>query len=312
MESEKVLLTGASGFIGAALARALLAAGHEVHALVRSPATAWRLHGLGGLQVHEADLRDGRAIREMVRSVRPKQIYHAAAHGTMAGQRDSQAILTSNLLGTANLLDALEGQDFERLVNVGSSSEYGHVDGPIVETAPLAPRTTYGVAKAAATLLCQARALAGWPICTVRIFSAYGPWEDPTRLASSVLATCLQGVRPRLTAGWQPRDFIFIDDVVDLLKVAASHPAAIGQVLHAGTGRPQTVRDLVEAIMKITGLGLAPDYGAVPMRSDEPKTWVASIERTEALTGWRPRIFLDEGAQRLLAWFQAQAGVRAA
>jgi nucleoside-diphosphate-sugar epimerase len=111
------------------------------------------------------------------------------------------------VLGTANLLQALDGQDYQALVHAGSSSENGHKDRPMREGDVLEPRTDYAVAKAAATHLCQAEALRGRPVSTVRIFSAYGPWEDPSRIASSVMASCLRGEAPGVTDGTQPRDF---------------------------------------------------------------------------------------------------------
>jgi nucleoside-diphosphate-sugar epimerase len=311
---RRVLITGGTGFIGASLARDLITGGHEVHLLARSEAGLWRLEGLHGrFALHRADLRDASAVREAVRGARPDTVFHAAAHGTMPGRHDRQAVLASNLLGTANLLDALEGCDYQRLVHVGSSSEYGHVDRPMREDDRLLPRTDYGVGKAAATLLCQAEALRGRPVCTVRVFSAYGPWEDPSRLASHVLDCCRRGVRPGVTAGRQPRDFVYIDDVINLLKAAASHPDAPGEVLHAGTGRRQTVRDLVEAALAVcTGGRLAAEYGAAPARPDEPATWVADIAHTTAAVGWRPAHGLEAGVRRMWAWFRARSAARAA
>jgi nucleoside-diphosphate-sugar epimerase len=309
--ARRVLITGASGFIGAALTRDLAAAGNDVHVLVRTPTAAWRLVGVPGLVVHAADLRDAAGVRAAVRESRPEVVFHAAAHGTMPGQKERAAILGSNLIGTANLLDALDDHPYDRLVNLGSSSEYGHLDRPMAEDDPTRPRTAYGVAKAAATLLCQAEAYKGRPVCTVRIFSAYGPWEDPTRIASSAISACLAGVPPRVTAGAQPRDFVFVDDVVTLLKTAATHPAAVGEILHAGTGRRQTVRDIVEAAVRVCG-GPPAQYGSVSARADEPTTWVANIERTRRLTGWTPAVTLDEGVGRLRDWLAGRLAARAA
>src|SRR5262249_2876460 len=148
-------------------------------------------------------------------------------------------------------LDALDGHDYRALVQAGSSSEYGHKDGPMRETDRPEPRTDYAVSKAAATLLCQAEAHKGRPVATVRVFSAYGPWEDPSRLVPYVMGCCLGGERPRVTGGGQPRDFVYVADVVALLKLAAVYPAARGQVLHAGSGRQQSVRDMVETILAV-------------------------------------------------------------
>ena len=311
---ERVLITGGSGFIGANLAHDLVAEGHDVHLLLRPEARTWRLAGLTGrYAAHAADLCDARALRRAVAACRPDVIYHLATHGAYPSQRDRPAILATNLLGTANLLDALAGHDYRALVHTGSSSEYGRKDGPMREDDRPEPRTDYGVAKTAATLLCQAEAHQGRPVTTVRVFSAYGPWEEPTRLVPYVMGCCLRGDTPRVTAGSQPRDFIYVGDVIELLKRAAHHARAVGQVLHAGTGRQHTVRDMIEAIVAVCGNGrVRPDYGAEPQRPGEPACWVASIEHTTALTGWRPRHGLAGGAARTAEWLAAALPTAAA
>jgi nucleoside-diphosphate-sugar epimerase len=309
MTAERVLITGGSGFIGACLARDLIDAGHDVHLLLRPEARTWRLAGLDARYTrHAADLRDADAVRRAVEACRPEVIYHLATHGAYPSQRDRATILATNLQGTANLLDALEGHDYRALVHAGSSSEYGHKAAPMREDDLLEPRTDYAVTKAAATLLCLAEAHKGRPVTAVRVFSAYGPWEEPTRLVPYVMECCFRGEPPRVSCGFQPRDFIYVADVVELLKVAAHHPQARGQVLHAGTGRPRTVRDMIEMIVAVCGGGrVRAQYGAAPMRGDEPSCWLASIDRTTDLTGWRPRHDLRGGVEGMWQWFTSSA-----
>jgi nucleoside-diphosphate-sugar epimerase len=306
---ERVLITGGSGFIGACLARDRIAAGHDVHLVLRPEAKTWRLAGLEERYTrHAADLCDAPAVRRAVESCRPDVIYHLAAHGAYPFQRARAAILATNLQGTANLLDALDGHDYRAFIHTGSSSEYGHTDGPMREDGVLAPRTDYAVTKAAATLLCQAEAYRGRPVTTVRVFSAYGPWEEPTRLVPYVMGCCFRGENPRVTAGQQPRDFIYVDDVVELLKVAASGRHGFGHILHAGTGRQSSVRQMIETIVSVCGGGrVRPEYGAAVTRPDEPRHWVASIERTTALTAWRPRHDLRQGIEQMWQWYASAA-----
>jgi nucleoside-diphosphate-sugar epimerase len=309
---ERVLITGASGFLGACLAHDLVAEGHDVHLLLRPDFKGWRLDHLAGQYTPQwADLCNAVDVKRAVAACRPEVVYHLAAHGAYPSQKDRRAILATNLLGTANLLDALDGHDYRALVHSGSSSEYGHKDGPVSEADRLEPRSDYAVTKAAATLLCQAEAYKGRPIATVRVFSAYGPWEEPSRLVPYVMDCCYRGVHPRCTAGLQPRDFIYAEDVVDLLKVAAHHPAARGQILNAGTGRQQRVRDMVETIIAVCGDGrVRAEFGNEPLRPDEPTRWQASIDFTTAVTGWRPRYDLHAGVERMWQWFtQAARGL---
>lgn len=311
---ERVLITGASGFIGANLAHDLVGAGHDVHLLLRGEAQTWRLGGLlGRCTTHTADLRDAASVKAAVAAARPEVIYHLAAHGGYPFQKNRGDILATNLLGTAHLLDALEGHDYHALVHAGSSSEYGHKDGPMRASDSLAPRTDYGVAKAAATLLCLTQAYQGRPVVTVRVFSAYGPWEEPSRLVPYVLDCCCRGVNPNVTAGSQPRDFVYVGDVVELIQLAAHQPAAHGQILHAGTGREHRVRDMIEIIVEVCGDGrVRANYGAVPLDTGEPARWVADLETTTALSGWRPRHDLRAGVERMWRWYCQTARRRAA
>jgi nucleoside-diphosphate-sugar epimerase len=311
---QRILITGASGFIGACLARDLIAAGENVHLILRATSSRWRLAGLEGQYVaHRADLRDADAVQRAVKSCKPEVIYHLAAHGAYASQKDRATILATNLIGTANLLDALRGWDYQALVNAGSSSEYGHKVDAMREDDCLEPRTDYAVAKAAATLLCQAEAYKTKPVATVRIFSAYGPWEEPSRLVPYVMDCCYRGMSPKVTAGWQPRDFIYVDDVVDLMKLAARDSRAHGQIVNAGTGKQHTVRDMIQTIVAVCGGGrIKPLFGSEPLRADEPTHWVASVERATVLLDWRPRFDLRGGIERMWQWYMESAASRAA
>jgi nucleoside-diphosphate-sugar epimerase len=238
-------------------------------------------------------------------------VYNLATHGAYPLQKNRAEILATNLLGTVHLFEALVGRDYQAFVHTGSSSEYGHKEQPMRESDVVEPRTDYGVSKAAATLFCQAEAYKGAPVSTVRVFSAYGPWEEPSRLVPYVLDSCLRNVPARVTAGSQPRDFIHVDDVVDLIRLAARLPGCKGRILHAGTGRQSTVRQMVEAISRVCG-GEPPVFGAAPLRPDEPSHWVANIEATRELTGWQPRYDLTAGITQMKQWWLASSGRAAA
>jgi nucleoside-diphosphate-sugar epimerase len=302
-DAARVLITGGCGFIGANLVRAELDAGSEVHLLLRPEARLWRLTDLAGDYVaHEADVRDAAAVRRVVAVVRPEVVYHLATHGAYPFQKDRTEVLATNLNGTLHLLDALAGRDYRALVHTGSSSEYGHKPGPMRECDVLEPRTDYAVSKASAALACLAAARRGEPVTVVRVFSAYGPWEEPSRFVPYVLDCCMRGIVPRITAGVQPRDFVHVEDVVALLRLAARRPDNRGRILHAGTGIETTVRQMAGRIAELTG-GPAPLIGSRAPRPDEPEHWVASIDETAARTGWRPRYAIDDGIRGMAAWW---------
>lgn len=306
--ADRVLITGGSGFVGSCLTRELISAGYDVHLLLRPGHKTWRLSDLNGHYTPKfADLRDAEAVRTAVTAIRPDIVYHLAAHGVYPSQRNRSEILATNVQGTSHLLRALATREYQSFVYAGSSTEYGHKVEPMREDAALEPRGDYAEAKAAGTRLCQAEAEQGKPVSIVRLFSVYGPWEEPSRLVPHVMGCCMRGENLRVTAGSPPRDFIAVDDVVALLRIAASNPAARGQVLHAGTGVQSRIRQMIEAIITTSGRRTGVQYGVADLRPNEPERWVASIEQTTTLTGWRPRHDLASGVSLMWDWYREWA-----
>lgn len=305
---ERVLVTGGGGFVGACLTRNLLQEGHAVHLLLRPQTNQWRLTGLeGSVTAHSADLLDASAVRAVLAAARPDTVYHLATHGHRPEQHQRVTVMAANLIGTANLLDAAFAEGCRNLVYTGSGLEYGPQDTAVAESAAVNPRTDYTVGKAAATLLCLADSHRGRPVVVVRVFHAFGPWEDPSRLVPYVMGCCLRGEPPRISAGLQRRDFIYVEDVVALLRRAAVLTPSPGLVLHAGCGREHSVRALVETAVAVSGSKVIPVFAADALCPGEPAHYLASITRTTALTGWAPRFDLLTGLTRTWNWFQRRS-----
>ena len=224
MSARRTLLTGAAGFVGAGLAHRLLAEGHSVHVLLRPGSDTWRLQDIQTeVSVHEADLGDEDAVRGAVEAAAPDWIFHLAAHGAYSWETDSRRILHSNALGTLNLAESCLRRGFEAFVHAGSSSEYGLKDhAPSEQEAP-EPNSIYAVTKVTATLLCRHLAAQnGQHICSLRLYSVYGPWEDPRRLMPTLVAHGMRGELPPLVAPDTARDFVHLEDVCDAFLLAAS------------------------------------------------------------------------------------------
>ncbi|GIW41601.1 MAG: CDP-abequose synthase [Candidatus Binatia bacterium] len=304
MSPKRVLVTGAGGFVGAVLTRRLVTDGHEVHVLVRPGSKYWRLQGiLGELHPHVADLRDGEAVREAVRAARPEWIYHLATHGAYAWQGDAEGILATNVLGTANLLAALEEFDYELFVNAGSSSEYGKKPFAMRETDPPEPVTTYGVAKVAQTLLCQQAAREKTrPIVTLRLFSVYGPFEEPTRLVPTLVRRCLEGKELELADPEIAHDFVFVEDVVEAFLRTDELRKLGGEIVNIGSGVQTTLAQLVDLVLRLTQAEVRCRWGAFPRRSWDTDTWVADRTKARRLLGWEPVTPLAKGLARTITW----------
>jgi len=301
----KILVTGATGFVGACLVRRLQQRGREVHVTVRKGSSTWRIRDiLPRLVVHEGDLRDADRVRSIVTSVRPSAVCHLATQGGYAVQQDARTIFETNVFGTMNLLRACESTGFDSFVNTGSSSEYGMAARPMDELDRLEPRGDYAVSKAASTLFCTAEAIEkGLPVVTLRLFSPYGPWDDAKRMVPYVISSLLKGAAPRLSSPHHVRDYVYIEDVLDAYERAMTAPRS-GTVFNIGSGVQHAIGEVVDRIEDAVQSGVAPVWGARGPQRSEPAVWAANIEKARTRLGWEPRTSLPEGIARTVAWFR--------
>jgi nucleoside-diphosphate-sugar epimerase len=308
MQQKRVLITGAGGFVGSALAKRLVRSGYEVHALLKGSTKRWRLADVqSDLRAHEVDVQDFEGLTQLCSEVKPEIVYHLAVHGAYPTQSDADAIINTNILGTWNLLKALSKIDYEAFVSAGSSSEYGFKDFAMRETDIPEPNSYYAVAKCAQTLLCQHVARAEKrPINTLRIFSAYGPYEEPRRLVPTLISRALNNQELLLVPPETARDFVYVEDVVDAFLCIEQLSKLQGEVINVGTGLQGTVRDVVEAILEHTGARVECKWGAMPGRIWDAKIWVADCTRAKTLLGWRAKTRLTEGLRNTVAWTKAE------
>lgn len=310
LSGARVLVTGAAGFVGANLARALLEEGAEVHGLVRPGTSSWRLAGLTGeLALHAADLTDVEGLGGAVAAARPEVVFHtAAAGGHPASRSERETALRVSVLGTANLLEELRWNEVGRFVHVGSSLEYGPKPGPLTETDVLEPATFRGAAKAAATLVClQLAHEAGRPVTVLRPLSVYGPWEQPSRLVPSAVRAARYGEPLPLTAPGVGRDFVFVDDVVEACLLAARAGGEVdGEIVNVGSGIQTSNEELVAAVERVTGSRIVTLPGRHPSSPPDTGTWLADVTKARELLGWTPRHTLEQGLAETVEWLRAR------
>ena len=153
---KRVVLTGASGFIGANFTRRLIADGHEVHLLLRPVEERWRIDAISNsVTVHEVALQQRVRLQEIVTDIDPHWVFHLATYGAYSSQRDVQTIVSTNYNGTVNLVEACLETGFEAFVSAGSSSEYGYKDHAPAESELTEPNSHYAATKAGAALYCR-------------------------------------------------------------------------------------------------------------------------------------------------------------
>ena len=307
------LVTGATGFVGSHLARRLVRDAFDVHIICRAASDFWRLSDVApALRRHEVALADLAGLEALVKSIRPTHIYHLAAATVVAGVAAGAAdLINVNLLGTVNLIQACEAVDYHCLVSTGDSFEYSPSREPLREADPCRPTSLHGITKLAATLHAQATARSrGKPIVTLRLFSTYGPFDNPRRLVPRVIAGALEGTPIMLSRPEIARDWIHVDDLVELyLAAGRAGPELGGQLFNAGTGRSADLGEVVAAVLQATGSSAEARWGVFPAAEHDSYPWVADMRTTFAALAWRPRFSLEAGLRDTI---DALAGGRVA
>ncbi|MCL4539937.1 MAG: NAD-dependent epimerase/dehydratase family protein [Bacteroidetes bacterium] len=303
----KVLVTGASGFVGNNLTRHLLTLGHQVNLLLRDSYADWRITDIrDDVEIHTADLLDSDAVNRIVKEIGPDWVFHLAAHGAYSSQTDVMRILESNVIGTATLVQACLNVGFDAFVNTGSSSEYGFKDHSPDEQEWLEPNSYYAVAKASATLFCRYTAqTSGLRISTLRLYSVYGPYEEPTRLMPTLIVKGLKKELPPLVAPHIARDYVYVDDVVRAYILAATKENQVpGAVYNVGTGVQTSLREVVDVACRTLAIDEEPKWGSMENRIWDTGTWVSDSRCIKQALGWHPEYTFEQGFGKMVKWFE--------
>jgi nucleoside-diphosphate-sugar epimerase len=275
----RVLVTGAEGFLGRHVVRALEAAGAVPIAGTHSADPS------GGLECEQVSLslEDRRSIDAALEKARPEAVINCAAYGVDHRQQDLETAVQVNVLGPTQLFAACRDAGVERFIAVGSAFEYGSHSQPITEAAPLKPIGLYGSSKAAGTtmLIERGRSLGSAPVI-VRPFVMYGPGEQGHKLAPQVVRASKNGEELRLTRGHEIRDYIPVFDVARALTLLAgmeNDRFPFGQVFNLCSGRPLSIRSFAEAVAEAAGSRASLQFGALPSRPDAPEFVVGDPTR---------------------------------
>jgi nucleoside-diphosphate-sugar epimerase len=298
---KRVLVTGATGFIGRACLAPLRARGFEVHAVHTSRPPA---EGNVGVTWHRRDLLtpEGAAL---VAELAPTHLLHLAWYA-VPGKYWTAAENLTWVRASLALHEAFVSAGGQRVVMAGSCAEYDWSHGVCREgETPLAPRTYYGACKHALETLISADATrAGVSAAWARYFFLFGPHEYPERLVSSVILSLLRGEVARCTEGTQRRDFLSVADAADA-TVALLDGAVTGAV-NVASGEALPVREVVERVAALVGAKERVAFGALAANPSDPPLLVGDVRRLREEVGWQPRRTLDERLAETVGWWKSE------
>jgi len=293
----KILITGAAGFIGANLTRKLIKTGNEINILIKETSNLWRINDIvSNCNVHKIDLKKVEDVRNVVKEVNPELVYHCAGHGIYSSQKNNTEIFSTNILGTFNLLNALnENNNLHRLVNLGSFFEY--------LTNPTDP---YTISKITQTKLAEhffkEKKL---PIITLRLFTPYGKFDSPGRLICDLMIALIRNKPLEIFSKYTKRDFIHIDDVITALEIASQQPDITGEIIDIGTGNEISVEEIVSMSNQLSDNELVINWNDTKQREVDilPENIFLGRQQTQKLN-WNPSTSLEDGLQRTIEWYK--------
>jgi UDP-glucuronate 4-epimerase len=321
MGAGTTVVTGAAGFIGSAVARAILARGGRVVGIDNFDpfyARVVKERNVAGVaaaaksradwEMTEVDLADGAAVREVFERVRPQGVIHLGAKaGVRPSITDPAGYMRANVMGTQSVLSAAAATGVERVVQASSSSVYGNASKvPFSEsdeaTAPISP---YAASKRACELLAHTHHhLTGMPTASLRFFTVYGPGQRPDLAIGLFMRKIARGEPIEMFGdGSMSRDFTFIEDIVAGVLAALERVDGHGcRVWNLGNSSPVRLDEMIATIERVVGKGAK--VVRKPMQAGDVERTFADLERSRAELGYSPATKFEEGVRRQWEWMR--------
>jgi NAD dependent epimerase/dehydratase len=315
---SRALVTGAGGFIGSHLCEGLLAAGWDVRAFVR-----YTSHDQLGALAHvppdalrqmelaAGDLRDSDAVRAA--SAGCDAVLHLGALIAIPySYTHPREVVETNILGTLNVLEAARAHDVARVIHTSTSEVYGTAQTRrISESHPLQGQSPYSASK----IGCDKLAESFWrsfstPVMTLRPFNTYGPRQSPRAVIPTILSQALAGGVVRLGSLSPTRDFTFVADTVRAFILALNAPDdVIGDVIHLGTGREVSIKEVVDLASQVVGrqLEVFEESTRVRPTNSEVERLLSDPRRALEKLGWEATVGMLEGLTRTAEWLRTSS-----
>ena len=298
--SKKILITGATGFIGYHLAKYCLKLNWSVTSI--STKKPIKTRKLKNVEYLICDLYDKNKLNKKL-SLDFDYVVNLAGY---VDHSNRDRIIKSHYIGCKNLSTILLKTKIKKFIQVGSSIEYGKIRSPQLENKNNKQRTfsAYGEAKLKSTkFLLNLSEKFNFPVTIIRLYLVYGPYQDINRVIPITILNSLKNKKFNCSLGTQLRDFTYIDDVIiGIIKILKSNKSS-GEIFNIGTGKPVQIKQVIKKICKIIGKG-KPIFGKINFRSDEIVKLYPNINKIQKVINWKPKIKLNNGLSKTINYYK--------
>lgn len=300
LKKSRILITGATGFLGRRLAKRLAGSGHEVYLTSG--------HGNQKLNILKLDLKNLNHVKRAISEIKPTIIYHTAALVDLSRDyKIAKKCIDTNIKGTLNLLESLKKHKPEMFIFTSSEEIYG--DGRIPSSEEQLPRppSPYAISNIAGEEMCSFYSrLLGFSLIVFRISTMYGPNNHPWRLLPTIVAKAIHNKDILLNSGTKRRDYVYVDDVVDALTTPAKYRRFRDQVeiINIGGGISYSLLEITDHIVRLSKSKSTILTHVFPDRILEADEWLLNITKAKNLLKWEPKTSLDEGLRKTITYFK--------
>ena len=296
---QKIVISGATGVLGAALIRCAKKQGFDIVCIVRKDSErAKTLIASNSVDILQADLKDYNMLTPVITDC--DVFIHLAWEKTFGNARDDVDAQVCNIQYTLDAVRLAKRMGCKVFIGAGSQAEYGPVQCPLTGDTPVHPESGYGIAKYTAgrlsALLCTQLGIRhNW----LRILSVYGPNDAPYTLVSYVINELKNRRSPELTKCEQMWDYLYADDAAQAI-LAVAQKGIHGKTYPLGSGVPRKLSEYIKIIRDIINPGIELNFGAKEYYPHQPMYLHADITELTQDTGWKPEISFEEGIKRIL------------
>ena len=315
----RVLVTGASGFIGSHVVEELLSRGYEVRVFLRYNSTGY-IGNLSKLppgllqevEMYWGDIRDFTSVARAVKGV--EAVLHLAAQISVPYSFQNPIdFAMNNVVGTTNVLKASLDAGVRKFIHVSTSEIFGGSDAPLSEDSPRLPRSPYAASKVGADAMVKSFYYSyGLNTLTVRPFNTYGPRQSLRALIPWIILQALKGDTVRLGNLKPRRDFTYVKDTARALVLALEANTEGGDEINLGVGRSYSVLEVVEVVGRVLGkeLKVVQDESLVRPTRMEVFNLISDNRKAREVLGWEPQVPLEEGIRRTVEYVKENGGIR--
>ncbi len=303
-----ILITGGTGFVGANLVQYLIQKENKVTIITKKKSDSWRLSSVSQkIDQRFINLENFEKIKKTMNEIRPEVVIHCATYGVYPYQNKIENIIRTNIIGSLNIMRSLVKADFlKRFINIGSVFEYSPKLQLLNEESASNFSTPYSRSKVSQSYLVKYfHKEFDFPSVNLRIFTAYGPYEEIGRIVTDTMLALIKNHKLSISTPKSKRDFIYMKDVLSAIEKAMTAPNIEGEILNIGTGRSHSVEQLVNLACKVAGIKIQVSKVNKEKNLRDDKSYgPANIQKAKKMLGWKPEYSLTEGLHKTYSWYK--------